>query len=87
MDFCVVEPKPRKPQGQFLQWGPQKAESCPEVGKNRAFTRDDTKTGDRARTRVSALRLFTTPKAKLKFHPCRLQELTRILLTLEKPEG
>ena len=57
------------------------------MGKNRADTRDDTKTGDRARTRVPAPRLFSTPKAKLKSHPRRLQELTRILLTLEKPEG
>lgn len=50
-------------------------------------TRGMTQTRDRAGTRVSALRLYATPKTKLKSHPRRLQELTQILLTLEKPGG
>lgn len=67
--------------------GTTEGESCPEVGKNRADTRDYTEKRDRARARMSALRLYTTPKAEPKSHPHRLQELTQMLLTLEKPGG
>lgn len=79
-----LDPNHVKTQVVFLRWAPQKAESCPEVGKEQSRHAE---MRDRARTGASALRLYTTPAEELKSHPRRLQELAHILPTLEKPGG
>lgn len=85
MDFCVVEPNHVNLKGDFCNGGPQKERAVLGGGKEQSRHKDYTEKRTEQGPGCQHCGRYTTPKAEPKSHPHRLQELTQMLLTLEKP--